>query len=254
MSDLNCLLEQAVKCSQDDFSVDIQKFDGKGEGFCGDLLFVTLTMKKTKEKKLLCVKQQKLFENKPIAFSCPLFDNEIYFYTEIGPTMKKFYQESTGKTLNVIPNCYATSGGEFRKIVLENLLSTNFVMYDKTKPFDDDHFSYIFNVYGIYHGISMALRILNVEEYEKLSTNLAPLWNTAYGRESYAGKVLMAISRSAKELFPDKRHRSLIEKLQIYENDGPEIINNCFINDHSSSVLLHGDCWSNNFMFKYGVS
>lgn len=247
------LLNSVVNGKINDFSIDVKNFGGKGEGFTGDVLFGTLTNKKTKEQISTVVKEQKGYQGKPFEYTIPLFKNEIQFYNRIWPTLQKFYQEATGKSFNIVAKCLATTNGDFKKLALENLLASGFVLYDKQKPFNDEHFSFIFNTYGIYHGISAALKVQNREEFNKLIEPLDPLWKTAYHDESYTGKIFKMLSGQCKKLFDQETEKHVIDKLDEYEKNGANIVNDCMWQGRDG-VILHADCWSNNFMFKYGVS
>lgn len=252
--DLFELLNCAVRGKISEYSVELKAFDGKGEGFVGDILFFNLVNKKTQEQKSLVVKQQKGYNGKPFEFTAPLFDNEIHFYNTIWPTLHTFFQEKTGKILDIVPHCLATSTAEFKRLLLEDLLSENFLLYDKRKPFDKQHFSLILTTYGIYHGITMALKQQNNEEYNRLLEPLHPVWKTAYDNGSYLAKTLVLLSRKSKEFFDEKSEKSVIERLQVYEQEGPKILNECIAQVGGDGILLHGDCWSNNNMFRYKVS
>lgn len=49
-ADIHELFKSVVKDNYEDFHIDIKGFDGLGEGFIGEVLFVTITNKITKEK------------------------------------------------------------------------------------------------------------------------------------------------------------------------------------------------------------
>lgn len=252
--DLVELLNSSVNGKLNDFTIELNYFDGTGEGFSADIIFVALTEKKSPNKISIAVKQPKGSKGKPYDYTHSLFENEVHFYKTIWPTLRQFYEEGSGKSIDIVPHCFAVTTGNNKMLGIENLLWNGFVLYDKTNPFDDEHITNIFKTYGIYHGISMALKHLDVEKYNELLRPLNPLWKTAFGNDTFSGKRLIKLSGICKKLFDNNFHEPLIRKLQDYEENGPNIINDCLSQKESVGVILHGDCWSNNFMFKYGVS
>lgn len=247
--DLLLLLDSAMNGNINEFSIDIKELDGKGECFVSDVFFVTLTRKKTNERHWLVVKQQKIYNSEPLPISTKTFDNEINFYYSIWPVLQNFYQDVTGKPIVILPKCLATGTGPIKKLALQNLIVEDFKIYDKTKPFDDEHFSFIFKTYGIYHAISMALKETNIEEFNKLA-NLLHL--AAEDGFTNARKILTVISRRFQTFF-ELSDKHLKEKLQLYEESEGQLAQDSFEQATSHGVIIHGDCWSNNYIFKYDV-
>lgn len=252
-SDVVALIKSVVTGDINEFSINVEDFNGKGEGFVGEVLFLCLTNNKTKEKKDIIIKQQRTLNGEPLRYTVNAFENEIYFYTDIWPTLEKFYRCATGKLVNFVPKCVGTSRGQLRRIALENLKLEGFVTYDKTNPFDKEHFSKVLEKYGVFHALSMALKVQNVEEFNRLVALLRPVREAEFDDKSFGGKLLKRISHEFQEKFgPDDE--VLIGQLKMYAEFGPKIVNHCHCEGKLNGILLHGDCWSNNFMFKYDVS
>lgn len=249
-ADMHQLFKSVV--NNGDFHVDIQAFDGMGEGFVGDVLFVTITEKQTNEEQYFIIKQQRCLNGKALNYTDTPFDNEIYFYSTIWPTLQQFHQESTQTSLEMVPKCVGTFNGGLKKIALENLSVKNFVTYDKRKPFDDDHLMLIMETYGKFHAVSMAFKARNVGEYNTLIEPLRRPDITVYKEDNFCGKYLRFVFRQVQDFFD--RDLGLVERLKFYETSGINLLNNCLSDGTSNGVLLHGDCWSNNMMFKYDVS
>lgn len=248
------LLKDVVIGDINDYSINIDDYDGKGEGFIGDVTFLTLTNNKTNEKEGVVLKEQKTVKGEPLNITIAAFENEINFYRDIWCTLEQFYKDSTKKTINFIPKCVATSRSKMRKVVLENLKLQGFAPHDKTKPFDTVHFTAVLRTYGVFHALSMALKQQNSEEFRRLEGLLYYIDERDFDKDkSFGGKVLKTVCRDFQKMF-DANDEILIEYLKLYERIGPKIVDRCFCEGQLNGILLHGDSWSNNFMFKYDVS
>lgn len=252
--ELREILNKVVKGTIQDFSIDIENIADQAGGFTGDIFFVTLSKKDTLEKQCVVLKQQKGANGQPFDYTIPFFENEIQFYSRILPELQQFYRDVTGKIFDKVPICHVTSNGPNKRLVLENLLNEKFEGYDKTKFFDEAHFEMIFETYGLYHAISMAFREKKAEKYSILENVLEPMWKTTFQTGSFMSTVLVMTCTEVQKFFEDETEKPLLNKLRLYERQGPEILNDCLWQGRTHCVFIHGDCWSNNLMFKYDVS
>lgn len=251
-SDLLKVLKDVLSESVDEYHIELLKNDKKGEGFIGQMHFVTLVHKRTQKITKLIVKQEKHVNGKTVSFVEIFFRNEIYFYDTIWPAMKEFYKNATGKELDFVAKCYGTSSLSPRRIILENICPKGFVTYDKTQTFDEEHFKIIFETYGIYHAVSLALKVRKNEEYTRLITPLLDTKRIFYADDQFPTKTLIKAMQIAQESV--NATEPLAEKLRLYEKSGPELVRESLNNTNFQGVITHGDCWSNNLMFKYDVS
>lgn len=244
------LLRCKVKENIEEYLIDIVKKDGQ-EGFLGDILYVTLVHKKTQEQEMLVVKQEKV---PAVHHQDELFKNEIYFYISIWPVLQNFYRNITGKEMDFIPNCFGTSTEGHKRIILENMKAKGFVMYDSTKPFDAEHCRAVSRTYGFYHAVSMALKKKQTKEYIRLTSPFVDVMKKFYSDGGMLAKKFEEGLQAAQEMFDPKTEANVIEKLRKYEKIGPKLVHQILDDTNFQGVLLHGDCWNNNYLFKYDVS
>ncbi|KAJ8957802.1 hypothetical protein NQ314_006477 [Rhamnusium bicolor] len=140
-----------------------------------------------------------------------------------------------------------------KKIVLENIKFKNFVTIPKTKTFDRDHLEYIFKQYGKYHALSFAYRMLNPEGYAELSKGFADVYLDLTEREAFSQGIDIIHELCLESLQPGEDD-DVIQKYKYYVGNGTKIFQNSNNYVGNYSVILHGDCWSNNMMFKYDES
>lgn len=251
-SDFYDLLKTVYQKNIDDYEIEIVPNE-KGQGFIGEVVFVNLTHKETSEKKQVIVKQEQMTDGKPFEYFKNFFEKEIYFYGEVWPYLRKYYKNVSEKELTLVPKYLGTSNEERKRIILENIRPQGYELYDKRKPFDDDHLRIIFKTYGLYHGISMALRTQDYDEYNRLVGNYSNIHLYLYVDSTYGRNFVQRI-KEIQTFFDPVEDAAVLEKLRFYEESGLQMLYKCVTENLPHEVILHGDCWSNNFMFKYDVS
>lgn len=249
-------LKDVVREDIKNFEVIVHDGNKKGEGYLGKMTFITLKNKKSGQEFNFAVKQA--LTNQYIRDMHPIrnvYLNEIYFYTQIWPQLNKFQERIPPMyRFQKLPKCFATVAEEnSEKLVLENLKCQNFEIYDKSKPFDKAHFELILKEYGKFHALSFAYKDLYPENYARLVERAIKFFSDMGVRDYFQKANVLNHETCLNNLLPGMDDR-VIEKYKKY----PEICNKLFsesINcDTKYSVIIHGDCWSNNMMFKYDVS
>lgn len=251
IKDLHTLIQEGQEDEIEDLS--FQTNNQKGKGFLGDILYIVVTKRISKTKQYLVLKQQRKFEGKTVDWLNEPFDNEIHFYDTIWPTMHKVYFEKTHKSLEFIPKCLATSKVGIKRIVLENLKMSLFDNSDQTRSLDENQLIKIFQTYGIFHGISMSIKEQNPEEFSRIVNGIHNLWKYVFAK-GIIGKFVVCNARAAQSFFDPTTEKYCIDKLLEYEEKGVEIICNLLDQESNYPVITHGDCWSNNLMFRLNVS
>lgn len=166
--------------------------------------------------------RKKTLNSEPPRYTVNCFENEIYFYNDLWPALTKFYRKATGKSISFVPKCLGTSKNRLR-IALENVKLQGFVTFDKRKPFDDKHFSVALKMYGVFHGLSMALKVQNVDEFNGFVSHLLAIDELDFSDHTFRGRVVKRVSNDFQKMF-DPSEEILIEQLKLYERIGPKII------------------------------
>lgn len=214
---------------------------------------MTLQNKATNEKLHLVVKQSLPTDNLTAAeMVYRTYFNEIYFYKYIWPTFEKFQESFTSvKQFDKIPKCYAVKSESNKQVILlENLKYTGFDMFKRDEAFSDIHIKLLLKLYGQFHGTSAAFREHSQEEFQKLSNELKDSLKCFFNMN--AMKIFLHLFLTQTNLLLEDE--KIKEKLKIYIEKNSQIACDALEYDGKNPVILHGDCWSNNFLFKFDVS
>lgn len=255
MYDTLCeIIKKDLQISPDEFSIEISDNIQHG-GYVADIFFLVITNKLSQEKSYIIVKQQKCLNNKPLEFTNALFDNETHFFKNIWTKLSQFYEERTGKCLDFVPECLSVPDGGIKKIVLENLTVQGFVIHDKAKPFDEEHLGTIFKTLGRFHGVSRAFKHYNNKEYQQFFKPIYHKYKEDFTKDdSVTQRAFHTLCCHIQKYFDPETEASVLEKLKFYQTEGSKLVYESSEEEKDIEVMLHGDCWSNNFMLKYSVS
>ncbi|GJQ78465.1 hypothetical protein Trydic_g11582 [Trypoxylus dichotomus] len=179
------------------------------------------------------------------------YSNEVHFYEVIIPKFTEFLKEKgiEGGFQN-LPKCYEVT--ENKAIALENLKTSGYELCDKTFIGNEEHTELIFRTYAKFHAIGFAYKDQKPEEYGKLVEGIVDLLRTA-SKDFNAQTMLAgtaAIQNFLKKLDPEKDKFILDQSQQIFAKLADFDLQ-LAMGDSKNSVLIQGDCWCNNMMFKY---
>ncbi|KAJ8926074.1 hypothetical protein NQ315_009930 [Exocentrus adspersus] len=239
--------------SADNFRMVVHTPNKKGDGFLGDILFVTLEDSHLAYH--LVVKQA--FTDASVREMHPIrnvFLNEIHFYTNIWPRLDQFQARVPERyRFQNLPRCFGASAEErSERIVLENLKRQGFQVHDKKQPLDGEQYEMIMKVYGRFHALSFAYKALHPEEYAGLQLGLRNAFWDLLQRDFFKrGNVeTHRICLQGLSGVDD----AVTEKYSRYPERCNDLLRESLDCRTEYTVILHGDCWSNNVMFKYEES
>ncbi|XP_066154259.1 uncharacterized protein [Euwallacea fornicatus] len=134
-------------------------------------------------------------------------------------------------------------------LVLQNAKAIGYELHDRFQPLNFNHLKLTFENYGRWHAFGIAYRDQHPEEFRKRFSDLEcviiALLPTLKSVIDNSEQTLYAVLDEQGELDLKKRFKGLLkgsiyESILYYNSKREE---NC--------IVLHGDCWNNNFMFKY---
>ncbi|XP_072390748.1 uncharacterized protein [Diabrotica undecimpunctata] len=247
------LVEKSLNQSLDNLDVTIHVGNKKGEGYIGEIIFASFKNKKTlKEDHLVIKKVFSSDKEETRAFLSHSYLNEINFYINIWPAFKTFQKSFIStKLLDVVPKCYGTSslsGSE--KVILENLKFSNYDVHPKKVVVSDALYEEIFKLYGQFHAISFAMKHYQPKEYEKLTEPLHNNW-LGFLNTDLCTRGIIDTFKALEKILELKNEDDLLRKIQPYVKNGVKIYEEGVKYKGAYSVIIHGDCWSNNMMIKY---
>ncbi|XP_018566811.1 uncharacterized protein LOC108907557 [Anoplophora glabripennis] len=250
------IVKEAVNGDIENFEITVQDSNKKGEGYLGQIFFISLRDKTTGKQLNIVVKQA--FSDQTIRDFSPIrevFLNEIYFYTKVWPKLLKF-QEGIPKAnrFSNLAKCLVTNSEEnFERLVLENLKYQGFVMHDKKKAVEREKFEFIFKLYGRFHAISFAHKALYPEEFSELVEECYDIFGIFLEKNNF-DQIIKYTHEQCLENFQPGTDDAIIERYRHYVDDGAKLFKESLVNKGKYTALIHGDCWSNNMMFRYDDS
>ncbi|XP_049817785.1 uncharacterized protein LOC109602607 [Aethina tumida] len=187
-----------------------------------------------------------------------LFRNEVAFYTKVLPLFQKFQDEKKSVlpvTFNATPTCYYAKDN---LIVLEDLKSIGYEMADRKVGLNFKQITAVLDELANFHAISLAIKILHPQEFymllnaqDGISEGLFIKENEEWYRDYYKQAIQNVLDMASKKLSKLELGTTILNKFANFANDSffQKMID--LVTDTGPlSVLCHGDCWTNNILFK----
>ncbi|VEN34660.1 unnamed protein product [Callosobruchus maculatus] len=229
---------------------------GKNEGYIGDIVFVTVTgfTKDKRDKRLdLVIKVSKdnqyLRENFIIVTA---FKQEIHFYDKVLPEFERFQNEKGVKQVfQSYPKYYMWLELPQREIiVLQNMKMLGYELHDRQKTMNFEHTKAVLKEYGRLHAISFALRDQRKATYDSLAGKCKDLF-LEFLRLPKSEDTFNHEFKKVLDILKEFGEDDLYNKFVKYQTTGAKKFMDICEVVEPQSCFAHGDCWNNNFMFKY---
>ncbi|XP_077291488.1 uncharacterized protein LOC143914944 [Arctopsyche grandis] len=235
--------------NMEDASLEVSEATAKGDNYIGKIYRVKSNDKHGKSMNLI-VKSALAFKTSRETFPIGLyFERETFAYSVIHPTMCELQDEL------LIPNKeklhfakYYDSIVEPEKeiIVLEDLKVDGYMLYDRQKSFDRQHLEIVMKTLARFHAMSFVLKQKKPALFEQLTENVSKVMEYGVNIDSIfiiAKKACFGLIECAeiKQKVEDNFSDFMAKFRGFLDCKNTEPYN----------VICHGDCWINNFMFKY---
>lgn len=240
------------------YKFQIEEGSAIGDGFSGVLLKVMVVENDSSRQMNVIVKSPPDNKMRREALgSMKLFEREVFVYNDLLPEFVSFQKEHfLTSGFYEFPKCFFAEFDEAEDdsvIILEDLRDLGYKMIDKKLPINYEHAKLSFAALGRLHAISFALRALKPKVFEKFQ-QLEDNTKDNLDNEMMAGFMDGCMDRAIATLREDevKRKDKLLQLKENLSSIMKEITS--APGAEPFAVFNHGDCWSNNFMFKYCVS
>uniref|UniRef100_A0A6P7FLA1 Uncharacterized protein LOC114331585 n=1 Tax=Diabrotica virgifera virgifera TaxID=50390 RepID=A0A6P7FLA1_DIAVI len=253
--DICDLLEESLNEKIEHFEIKEHEGNQKGQGHLGEMVFLSLKNKNTGEDHHLVVKQCLEGSEETSKFMSMCFNNEVHFYKKVIPTLEAFQKSfPKGQTFKSIPKCFATSSKEGEeKLVMENLKLKGYEMHPKKVPLNSKMYEIIFKTYGKFHGISYAFKHYHPEQFTELAAGYHNNMKIFF-EQDVMKEALTSVCKKTTEFLEEEDEIKIIDNFKKYNDNAPQMFFDALAYKSPYSVFVHGDCWSNNMMFKYNKS
>ncbi|KAL0116508.1 hypothetical protein PUN28_009877 [Cardiocondyla obscurior] len=186
-----------------------------------------------------------------------LFRNEVVFYKHVWPALNRL-QFNGRKVFSGVPKIYAAKGN---LIAMEDLRERDFKMADRRRGLEVEHLQQVLKALAGFHALSLTLKESKPEEFANLKNPEHGIQETLFRRDNedwYRQYYRVAANNAitmVSEALPshmDYRRQEIMTKLQAFLNEDVffSTMRELVSMQGSLSVFCHGDCWTNNFLFK----
>ena len=244
----------------DNFSVTITGSSEKGDGYIGDVIFVTVTgtdkQGKNKEYDLVlkCSKPSTaLMENVP-AFSTA-FVREIYMYQHVFPLFKQLQiTKGIEQPFDSVPKCYGVYSDESRRVlVLENLKKLGYDLWPKAVPLTRQVIDLVIKQYAKYHATSVAFENQYPEQFHKLLNDSTEDMLKQLVESDDFVKLFKTTVDEVYDVVKDDVKSDTSEQWLKLKDQVTFICGEMTPDIDDLKVINHGDSWVNNFLYKFEV-
>lgn len=187
--------------------------------------------------------------------SADFFRNEIYYYEKVIPVLEKF--QDSKKPLNPFteyPKCYlAHCDGENDFIALEDVCFLGYGSPNRQNYITLDECLLTMKTMGRLHGIGLALAHQEPKTFEESVGKLEETYYRENLRDWYMGFLRLAINvarDSVSKTYPGTKYESIAYKFlqdELIYSQQIKLVRT----RGKLSTIIHGDCWTPNFLTKY---
>lgn len=237
------------------YTLEINPGSNKGDNYLGTLYRVKITSGERGETIInLIIKSATSDENfRKITPIREFYQREIYIYNEILPIYRAMQKNLTqNEIFKNYPDIFLTSLDQDREecLFMSDLSALSYKHVDKRLVLDLSHCELFIKTIAKFHALAFALkaqdegkfkeivaktpevflRSMDVEDLNQHAEKIRELNDNCFGTDPVVWKKM------------DNFINNIIEDLLRLSD--PEA-------SDEYSVIIHGDCWSNNFLFKY---
>ncbi|XP_050298073.1 uncharacterized protein LOC126737286 isoform X2 [Anthonomus grandis grandis] len=178
------------------------------------------------------------------------YKNEEVFYKDFLPAILTLQAKTNMKDpFDNTATYFNSETGNINFIALENVSDKGYKLHDKMAYLNRECLEKIFKIYGKFHALSFVLRRRNWELYEKIHNQYSSDMFQYFVKPEKNAIILKKSITAAYE--------SLDHDSKVY-NELEALSENCVKLYIKASEYrgkywcsTHGDCWSNNMLFKY---
>ncbi|KAM7362934.1 uncharacterized protein ACRADG_000038 isoform 2-T2 [Cochliomyia hominivorax] len=260
------LFKEIFQCIEPEVQIDSfeeEQGSGRGDNYTATLYRIRLTgqrkclddgKKQKWEKNLICKRLPENLQLREAYKSDKLFRNEVEFYTAIMPELLKFQATKTDEAFKAIPKCYYAQPD---LLIMEDLRIRGFEMPDRKQGLTVKETHMVLEQVAKFHALSLAYKFENPKQMENLrKTTEEALFsndNVNWYKNYYETLTKNAIKMVSDVLPEDSKYLQLFKEFAETSSFFSRMIR--LVSEESAlTAFCHGDCWANNFLYRYEVT
>ncbi|CAH1993723.1 unnamed protein product [Acanthoscelides obtectus] len=178
----------------------------------------------------------------------------MHIYEEVLPAFQEFQkQRNIQDKFASYPKCYKCLK-LYKKdvIVLENLKAQGYELHNKLECFNLAHTRKVLQQYAKLHALSFALKDQRPDFFASLVDGSIDSLLDYLKKPRFQQAITESCENGVKILmkYGDDKLADKYDKITI---DGVDKLKQIYEEKYDQKVINHGDCWNNNFMFRYEV-
>lgn len=235
--------------------ISVDSPDTTGDGYVGTMLFVKV--KHDDEVHDLVIKMSpQCKERRSFMDLTQVFEREIHFYTALYPEITEYQKEKAGRVLfSSVARCYGTYFGDnVEALVFEDLKVSGYRLWNRKVPMDECHISLVLEEYGKLHATSLAMCHRDLERFRTLTKNIHNDVFANIIRQTQCISIFDDRFARIEEQLESQGRDEDAKRIKRLRKEIPDIVFRYANPSDGHSVIMHGDCWCNNMMFKYEVN
>ncbi|KAM7361436.1 uncharacterized protein ACRADG_011917 [Cochliomyia hominivorax] len=251
-------IEEVLKVYHTDVTLKVDKFDikpafGKGENYGGFLTkaYVLYNLKNGEEQKenhfiiKTSFEENEFAKEKMAAYD--IFNREMTLYEEVLPKLGDLLKEINDTDL-LFPNVFHVDYKR-QALIFEDLTVEGYVMADRIARLDMDHIKLVLRKLAKMHATSAVFNERSSESLEKYDRGFFNKYTDTY--KTFFVNAFLYCARYLQKL-NDENSRKYAQKIFTLAPHYMELGRRTFAPTPGHvNVLVHGDVWTNNVMFKY---
>lgn len=249
-----CLDHVAITEGFQNYELKVDHGSAIGDGFVGLIYKVNIQELDSDKSLAVVLKFPPLSEARRKDFGAmEFFKRESFVYSKVLPAFEKFQREKNIEDADGFfhfPKCYFAEYNEERNdsvIIMEDLREKSCRMWSKFVPMNLEHSKKLVAALGRFHAISFALKAQRPEIFTEFKELKDYLFTTMLAEEKMVGVLHGWIDRAISSL--EQTDVESRDKVSTLKHKGSQLVNADLAEPYA--VIGHGDCWTNNMMFRY---
>lgn len=178
------------------------------------------------------------------------YKGEIQLYSKVLPAFRRFLIRRHVDLQLTFPKFYNQLMLDDREIiVIENMRFKCYELNHISKPLSLDELKILMEFYAKWHSISIAMKTLEPLIWKNTIYNLN-YWKS-FIVEAPAMQIFSKFHKCMCRMLKSRNEHEMLKKIEML--DFVQIARESIQEDNELTVVVHADCWNNNYLFKYKV-